>query len=397
MSTQLKYSGNQPTDAPTPEERPRRHPLRTILLVLLALAILIPASVGVYLLNLGQVYDSKVTTIENPFPPESLRPQRAQAGSFPGEAAGEAAGEAGGEAGREAAGGTDSGPGVGTAEGTRNAAASGALNILVMGSDSRGATKEEAVSGGDSNQRADTLMLVHIPADRSKIFSVSLMRDLWIDIPGNGQAKINAALSYGGVPLMVQTVESLFNQRIDHVAMIDFEGFVGMTDALGGVEVNITQPFVSPHSNKKYAKGPALLNGKGALDFVRERYAYADGDYQRVRNQQAFLKALTAKNLSRDTLLNPVKVHNVISSIAPFISADKGLDAATLARLGLELRDVRADDLKMFTIPTLGIGTSADGQSIVRPDYNAIAGISAALADDSLETFVASRNLAGGH
>jgi LCP family protein required for cell wall assembly len=221
------------------------------------------------------------------------------------------------------------------------------------------------------------------------------MRDLWVDIPGRGQAKINAALAYGGVPLMVQTVESLFNQRIDHVAMIDFEGFVGMTDALGGVEVNVTQPFVSPHSSKKYAKGPTVLDGKGALDFVRERYAYADGDYQRVRNQQAFLQALLAKNLSRDTLLNPVKIHNVISSMAPFVSADSGLNAGTLARLGLELRNVRSDDMEMFTLPTLGTGTSADGQSIVIPDRNAIAGLSRALADDSLDKFVASRGLAG--
>jgi polyisoprenyl-teichoic acid--peptidoglycan teichoic acid transferase len=392
MSTQLKYPGTQPADAPTTEKRRRRRPLRVILLVLLAVAIIIPASVGAYLFNLGQVYDSKVTTLDNPFPPESTRPQRQQAATAPGEAGG-TVGETSGEAG----GASESGPGAGTAEGGQGAVAGGALNILVMGSDSRGATTGEALSGGNSNQRADTLMLVHVPADRSKIFSISLMRDLWIDIPGNGQAKINAALAYGGVPLMVQTVESLFNQRIDHVAMIDFEGFVGMTDALGGVEVNITQPFRSPHSSKKYSKGLTLLNGKGALDFVRERYAYADGDYQRVRNQQAFLKALTAKNLSRETLLNPVKVHNVINAIAPFISADRGLDAATLARLGLELRDVRADDMKMFTLPTLGVGTSADGQSIVLPDRSAIAGISRALADDDLATFVAGRDLAGGH
>ena len=392
MSTQLKYPGTQPTDAPMPEKHRRRHPLRAILLVLLAVAIIIPASVGAYLFNLGQVYDSKVTTIDHPFPPESTRPQRQQAATAPGEAGG-TAGETSGQAG----GASEIGPGAGTAGGSQGAGASGALNILVMGSDSRGATTGEALSGANSNQRADTLMLVHIPADRSKIFSISLMRDLWIDIPGKGQAKINAALAYGGVPLMVQTVESLFTQRVDHVAMIDFEGFVGMTDALGGVEVNITQPFVSPHSSKKYSKGLTLLNGKGALDFVRERFAYADGDYQRVRNQQAFLKALTAKNLSRETLLNPVKVHNVINAIAPFISADRGLDAATLARLGLELRDVRADDMKMFTLPTLGIGTSADGQSIVLPDRSAIAGISRALADDNLAKFVAGRDLAGGH
>ncbi|MFD0045571.1 LCP family protein [Pseudarthrobacter scleromae] len=384
MGIQLHDPSTQPADAPEPAKRGRRHRLRTILLVLLAVAIIVPASLGAYLYSLGQIYESEITTIDSPWPAESLRPQRQPAGAAAGEPA---PGEGGGPAGRQT--------GTGTAEGTQNAVADGMLNILVMGSDSRGATTEEALSGGNSNQRADTLMLVHVPADRSKIFTVSLMRDLWVDIPGNGQAKINAALAYGGVPLMVQTVESLFNQRIDHVAMIDFEGFVGMTDALGGVEVNVTQPFVSPHSSKKYAKGPTVLDGKGALDFVRERYAYADGDYQRVRNQQAFLQALLAKNLSRDTLLNPVKIHNVISAMAPFVSADSGLNAGTLARLGLELRNVRSDDMEMFTLPTLGTGTSADGQSIVIPDRNAIAGLSRALADDSLDKFVASRGLAG--
>ncbi|TPV52484.1 LytR family transcriptional regulator [Pseudarthrobacter phenanthrenivorans] len=367
--------------------RRRRRPLRTILLVLLAVAVLVPASAGAYLYSLGQVFDSQSTTLDNPFPAESTRPQRQQAGGDPQAAAGGAA--AGGPGARPAAAGSQQ---DGAESGT-----GGGLNILVMGSDSRGATADEALSGGNSNQRADTLMLVHIPADRTRIYSISLMRDLWIDIPGHGRAKINAALAYGGVPLMVQTVESLFNQRIDHVAMIDFEGFVGMTDALGGVEVNVTQPFVSLHDNFTFNAGPQTLDGERALEFVRERYAYADGDYQRVRNQQAFVKALFAKNLSAETLLNPVKVHNVISSMAPFISVDSGLDAAALARLALELREVRAGDMVMFTLPTLGTGTSADGQSIVLPDYSSVAGISQALAGDSLDNFVASRGLAGGH
>jgi LCP family protein required for cell wall assembly len=378
MGLQPTYPSTLPASGSRP--RKRRHPVRTVLLVLLTVAVLLPASAGAYLFSLGQIYDSQTTTIDNAFPAESTRPKPHQApGGVPASGGG-----AGSVPGAAAAGKNDAGTGT-------------AVNILVMGSDSRGATADQAQAGSNSNQRADTLMLVHIPADRSKVFSISLMRDLWIGIPDHGQAKINAALAYGGVPLMVQTVESLFNQRIDHVAMIDFEGFVGMTDALDGVEVNVTQPYVSVHSDRSYAQGPTLLDGKGALDFVRERYAYADGDYQRVRNQQAFVKALLARNLSADTLLNPVKVHNVISAIAPFVSVDSGLNAATLAGLALELRDVRAGDMVMFTLPTAGIGTSADGQSIVLPDRSAIARISQALADDSLDTYVASEGLAGGH
>ncbi|VXB97611.1 Transcriptional attenuator, LytR family [Arthrobacter sp. 9AX] len=385
MGSQRKHPGAQDPGS-EPRAVRRRHPLRTILLVLLAVAVLVPVAAGAYLFSLGQIYESKTNTIESPFPPESTRPQP----RTPGPAGGP--GGAGGVPG--------AGPAAGTAAGTaaqEDPYAGTSMNILVMGSDSRGATADEALSGANSNQRADTLMLVHIPADRARIYSISLMRDLWIGIPDHGQAKINAALAFGGVPLMVQTVESLFQQRIDHVAMIDFEGFKAMTDALGGVTVDIPQPFVSRHDNFAFSAGTQTLDGEHALEFVRERYAFADGDYQRVRNQQAFVRALFAKNLSPETLLNPVKVHNVISAMAPFISGDRGLDAATLARLALELRDVRANDMVMFTLPTLGIGTSADGQSIVLPDPWAVESISEALAGDSLDTYIASGALAGGH
>ncbi|QHK20238.1 LytR family transcriptional regulator [Pseudarthrobacter psychrotolerans] len=343
--------------------------VRAILLVLLALAILIPASAGAYLVR---IFDSQTTRISNAFPDESTRPQP----SVPGTA-----------------------NGTGTAAvGSAPSSASGrSLNILVMGSDSRSATTGEATSGASSDQRADTLMLVHIPADRSKIYSISVMRDLWVGVPDHGTAKINAALAYGGVPLMVQTVESIFGQRIDHVVLIDFQGFVGMTDALGGVEVNIPAPLVPYHNQISFPAGPMTLDGKSALEFVRERYAFADGDYQRVRNQQAFAKALLAKNLSADTLLNPLKVNNVVSAMAPFISVDSGLDAATLAGLAVELKNVRPSDMVMFTLPTRGTGTSADGQSIVLTDPASISAISAAMAADTLGDYVAANGLQHGN
>jgi LCP family protein required for cell wall assembly len=391
MGSQRKHPGTQ-YPGPNPRAARRRHPLRTILLALLAVAILVPVAAGAYLYHLGQIYQSKTNIIASPFPAESTRPQPHAAGP---EAAG--SGGPGGAPGAGAVAGAASGTAAGTAAQEADPYAGAALNILVMGSDSRGATADEALSGANSNQRADTLMLVHIPADRSRIYSISLMRDLWIGVPDHGQAKINAALAFGGVPLMVQTVEALFQQRVDHVAMIDFGGFKGMTDALGGVPVNVPQPFVSRHDNFAFSAGTQTLDGEHALEFVRERYAFADGDYQRVRNQQAFVRALFAKNLSPETLLNPVKLHNVLSAMAPFISVDSGLDAATLARLALDLRDVRASDMAMFTLPTLGIGTSTDGQSIVLPDPWAVESISQALADDSLDTYVASGALAGGH
>jgi anionic cell wall polymer biosynthesis LytR-Cps2A-Psr (LCP) family protein len=143
------------------------------------------------------------------------------------------------------------------------------------------------------------------------------------------------------------------------------------------------------------SSGP--LDGERALAFVRERYAYADGDYQRVRNQQAFLRAVIGKTLSAGTLSNPLTVHNVLDATAPYISVDAGLNAATLGSLAFSLRDIRRDDVVFFTLPTSGTGWSQDGQSIVIPDQSAIGAIAAALGEDSLGEYVATNGLQDGN
>lgn len=330
---------------------------RNVLVAAAAVVLVAALAAGGYLFNLAQTFDSNTEKIMSAFPEESTRPQKVQ--------------PAGG--------------------------AKAPVNILVMGSDSRGATELDAVNGAATDQRADTLMFVHIPADRKNVYTISLMRDLWVQIPGQREAKINAALALGGVPLMVQTVESIFGQRVDHVAMVDFEGFKGLTDALGGVEVNVGIPFTSTHGDHTFTAGVNAMNGEQALGFVRERYSFADGDYQRVRNQQAFMKAVIAKTINAQTLSNPATISGVVTAVSPFISVDKGLDAATLGGLGLELNGVRQQDIAMFTLPTRGTGTSADGQSIVLTDPNAISKISAALTDDKLGDYVAANNFEKGN
>ena len=111
-----------------------------------------------------------------------------------------------------------------------------------------------------------------------------------------------------------------------------------------------------------------------ALAFVRERHAYADGDYQRVRNQQEFLRAIIKKSIAGQTLSNPITINNMVGAVSPFVTVDKTLDSGAVAGLGLELKDIRAQNTVMFTLPTSGVGTSADGQSIVLTDPNAIQG-----------------------
>lgn len=349
------YSSEATTSEPP--RRKKSHKARNVLLVVAALVVVAVVVAGGYLWNLSNTFDSQSQKIESAFPAETSRPQKAEA-----------------PAGQKAP-----------------------MNILLTGSDSRGATSLDAVDGVATDQRADTLMLVHIPADRKNVYAMSIMRDLWVPIPGSGEAKINAALAVGGVPKMVETVESVFNQRIDHVAMVDFESFKGLTDALGGVDVNVQVPFTSSHGGFVFKSGPNTMNGEQALGFVRERYAFVDGDYQRVRNQQLFLKSIMAKLISGQTLTNPVTISNVVGAVSPFVSVDSGLNASALGALGLELSGIRQNNISMFTLPTLGTGTSADGQSIVLKNPEAIASISSALASDTLGDYVAANNFQNGN
>lgn len=273
------------------------------------------------------------------------------------------------------------------------AGTSGAMNILLLGSDSRAASLDTGEAGAPSDQRSDTMMWVHIPSDGKNITMMSIMRDTWVDIPGHGEAKINAAMAFGGVPLVVQTLESAFNNRIDHVAIVDFEGFKVMTDALGGVQVGIDEPFTTVDGDFTFNAGNQLLNGVQALAFVRERYAFADGDYQRVRNQQIFLKAVMNTVLSPATLVNPLKISELVNKVSPYLAVDEELTAVKFGHLALSLRDIRSSNVISFTLPTLGTGTSVDGQSIVMRDDAAISAISQALTHDSLMSYLSANGL----
>lgn len=320
----------------------RKRRLRTTLIAVgSAFAILI-VGMGVYALNLTWQFDN-VQKIPNAFPDDSLRPP-------PVEVDGPAS-----------------------------------QNILLLGSDTRGSIKGDLASA--KGNRSDTMMIVHIPADRKNIQVMSLMRDFWVDIPGHGKAKLNAALAYGGVPLAVQTIEGIIDSRIDHVAIVDFQGFKGITNALGSVTVDNPIAFSSKDKvTEHFAKGKITLNGERALMFVRERHAFADGDYQRVRNQQLFIKAVMGKTLSSETLTNPVTISNLVSAIAPFMAVDSGLNSGYAVALGLELRDIRVDNVRFFTMPTLGTGNEG-GQSIVKVDWDEVPKIQAAFKDDTLDAY----------
>jgi LCP family protein required for cell wall assembly len=261
--------------------------------------------------------------------------------------------------------------------------AASALNFLLLGSDTRGATSSSIANM--AGQRSDTIMVVHVPANRQHLSVMSIPRDSWLEIPGHGEAKVNAALAYGGVPLAVQTVEGIIGARIDHVAVVDFSGFKAVTDALGGVDIDNPIAFDSYHmKGHLFPQGVQHLDGTQALAFARERYAFSDGDFQRVRNQQLLTSALLGGLMHRSILANPVTAGTLVEAVQPHLAVDDGLTSGAVAALGAELSGLQAHDVNFFTIPTSGTGTSPDGQSIVILDWNALLGLQEAFSADSL-------------
>lgn len=269
--------------------------------------------------------------------------------------------------------------------GARPSATGGAVNVLLIGSDSR--ARLDPDHDGAAGGRADVLMLAHLSADRRQVSLISILRDSWVDVPGHGTAKINAAYSWGGVALTVQTVEQLLDVRVDHVAEMDFAGLAGMTDALGGVTVDSSTAFDA--RGHHFTVGPNRMDGDAALAFVRERYAFADADHTRVRNQQAFMRAVVQRVVSQDTLTSPETIQRFVSSSSEYLAVDPGLDFSALVRLGWSLRDFRAAGLSTTTLPSAGGGTSDDGQSYVRIDRSAVSSLSIALRSDDVSGWLA--------
>ncbi len=268
-----------------------------------------------------------------------------------------------------------------------------AENWLLVGSDRR---TEEGTTGEDANeplwrfgaQRADTIMLVHLPSDRRRVYLVSFPRDSWVPIKGHGNAKINAALSFGGPPLLIATIEDLTGVRIDHFAILDFQGFEAMTDALGGVDVRVAKTVTDTARDVVWPAGTHRLDGERALDFVRQRYNLPGGDFDRIKRQQAFLKALAGRVNDTDVLGNPLRLNAFLETATKTVSVDDTVTVSNLRSLAVQLRSVRPDDVVFMTIPTAGTGTE-DGQSVVYLDRTESRPLHRALRKDAVGAYVA--------
>ncbi len=258
------------------------------------------------------------------------------------------------------------------------AAAFGSLNYLLMGSDSRG--------GGDQG-RSDVLMVAHIPPSHDKVYLISFPRDLWVTVPGRGAAKINAAYAWGGPTLTAATVESLVGVRMDHAAEIDFEGFVGLTTALGGVTV--TNKVASSSGKFKWPTGRITISGAEALAYVRQRYELPNGDLDRAERQRAVVTAILAKLMSRGLLTDPVRFNAVMGELGSFITVDKALTNEALFTTATSMKVSGASDIHSLQAPITGFGRSADGQSIDILDKAKMAELATAIQTGTMADYMA--------
>jgi LCP family protein required for cell wall assembly len=262
----------------------------------------------------------------------------------------------------------------------------GALNILLLGSDSRN-------PDNTSSSRTDTIMLMHVDADHKHAYTISIPRDTWVYVPaspdgrnGDTMAKINAAYAWGGTPLVVQTVENFTGVGVDHVVMIDFSGFRQVVDALSGVDMQVEKTITSIHPPyRTFTKGDHHFDGAEALDYVRQRYQYADGDFTRERHQQEFLLALMDKAASTGTLANPVRLNAFLRAVTKSVTVDQDFDLVSTA---FALRGLGSDDVTFLSNPSAGTQT-IDGQSVVKSNTAKAKALYEAVTTDTVGRWVA--------
>lgn len=248
------------------------------------------------------------------------------------------------------------------------------VNFVLMGVDKR---------DGDKG-RSDSLMVAHLSADRKNGYLISFPRDMWVTIPGYGEDKINAAYAYGGTALTVQTIQDMLSIKIDHVAMIDMEGFVRLTDAVGGVTID--NPYGFTIEGEEFAKGKLELSGDRALLFVRARKQLPNGDLDRARNQRLVLQGIIDKALSPSMVSNPSAFGDFVAKVADTMQVDDGLTDAKIRELVLSLRMSRSG-VKEMQAPIKGFGTAPTGASIDVVDEPRLAELGKAIENDKVKEY----------
>ncbi|MCF8525068.1 MAG: LCP family protein [Rhodoluna sp.] len=255
------------------------------------------------------------------------------------------------------------------------------INFLLIGSDTRAGQGEEYGEGEVTSELADVIILLHITKDRNNATVVSFPRDLLVSVPEcpnpNGgvfpaieRQQINGTIARGGVACTHLTIQKLTGLEIPFLAVIDFNGVIEMTNAVGGVEVVIDQPISDDYSKFYIDAGTHTLKGKEALGYLRTRHGVGDGsDIGRISNQQLFLMSLFEKVRQDGVLNNPVALYSLASAAARNMKLSESItDLDTMITLARALRQVDSSKMVFTTVPTVPIGGADQGRLVLIPD-----------------------------
>lgn len=252
------------------------------------------------------------------------------------------------------------------------------VTFVLMGSDSR----------GTDQGRSDVLMVAYLSGDRKHAYLVSFPRDMWVTIPGHGQNKINAAYAFGGPSLAIQTLESMLGVRMDHAAVIDFNGFIKLTDVLDGVTVQ--NKYESNEGGHYFPVGKVTLKGEDALAYVRVRHSLPNGDFDRADRQRTVLTAILDKMLTAGVVANPGKFTSLLDQIASSLTVDEDLTSKRILSLGTSVRFTDGSAIRSLQAPVQGTGTSSGGASIDIVDVTGLKEMAKAMQTDGMEEYYAS-------
>jgi LCP family protein required for cell wall assembly len=272
-----------------------------------------------------------------------------------------------GEVGHETVFGSDPGDPDPQARPTVDPAAGDSMNILLVGSDTRdGLTDQQKqdlhVGHLNYGLHTDTMELIHIGKDTSHISVIGFPRDSVVDIPkctdpdtgavhGAIRTRINEAFARGGGKCMVKTVENATGIKIDHYVEVSFVAFLGMVEAIGGVDVCLARPL---KDNQKYTgldlpAGRSTLQGAMALNFVRARHI--DSDFGRIQRQQQFIASMFKKATSTALLTNPLKLNDFISAALKNTKVDETLDKQGILDLTARVAGIKFSSIEFPKIP----------------------------------------------
>lgn len=261
--------------------------------------------------------------------------------------------------------------------------AEGPVNVLLIGTDSR----DPASMGG----QADTIMLLHLPGDRSQAALISFTRDMWVEIPGMGSGKINAAFAHGGQPALTDTVSALLGGlEVDYTVQANFQGFINLTRWLEGIEVdNRYATSVTVESTGRtltFDEGALRLENTDALIYARQRMGLPLGDLDRTERQRAVMIGIIERlqeRLEQDPGAFPELVRNLYGNVR----VTGGLDASDMIDLVPLMGELDPEETVSLMVPITGFGT-IQGASVNLVDEGRTAALGEALRADTLDDYV---------